>query len=235
MTAWRLNDPLPELAWSKDAHDDVGWSVAFDQSGERVATTSLDVCVLETHSGNLIARLPKQELLVTGAAFVPGKNQLVTGGFSGEVIVWDLGRCAPVVVLADFPDKVHGLAIDPQGAWLAAALREGVTALWDLTQPLLEGRAPDQLLKTTGSPVWTLRFSEDGAWLACGDEVGEVQLWRCADWTRLASFSGDQPMVRNLDFAPGGARLLSSHWGGAAVNWDLNTIRAELVELGLGF
>jgi WD40 repeat protein len=82
--------------------------------------------------------------------------------------------------------RVGGVALSPDGRWLAASggkearllqnEREGWVQLWaidpSMSQPLRE-----VWTFACPAPAWALTFSPDGRWLAAGEDAGSIHLW----------------------------------------------------------
>jgi WD40 repeat protein len=70
---------------------------------------------------------------------------------------------------------VAGLAVAPDGSWLAAAGQDGSVRIWDA----VTGRKRATLSGHTG-PVRAVAVAPDGSWLAAAGRDGSVRIWDLA-------------------------------------------------------
>jgi WD40 repeat protein len=85
-----------------------------------------------------------------------------------------------------------GLAVSPDGAWLAAGAADGGVALWRT-----DGSAPPRLLAGGGKDAMAVRFTPDGRDVLSASRDGVVRLW---------AVEGDAPPLR---LSASGAPLLA--------------------------
>ena len=60
--------------------------------------------------------------------------------------------------------------------------------------------------------------------LASGSDDRSVELWRTADWTKVADFIADSRAVRALGFSPDGSRLVTGGGQRIVKVWPTATI-----------
>ncbi|MEU4514246.1 WD40 repeat domain-containing protein [Nonomuraea wenchangensis] len=99
-------------------------------------------------------------------------------------------------------EPLCGVAISPDGSWLATAGDNGRVRIWNL----------DGSIRTTLSghdgTVNGVAIAPDGTWLATAGEDGTVRL-RDADGTERAVLEGHEDAVRHVVIAPDGSWLVS--------------------------
>jgi WD40 repeat protein len=114
---------------------------------------------------------------VTGAAFTPDNLQVATSGKDGKVILWNVQTGEKRAELVN-PATVLGIAISPDGSKLVAGLDgRASTTVWDLTTRIKIGE-----LDQVGN-VNAVTFSQDGKWVATGDNLGVINIWNAQDFT----------------------------------------------------
>jgi WD40 repeat protein len=118
--------------------------------------------------------------------------------------VWsppDLPQPALRRVMGD-AELLCGVAISPDGSWLATAGGNGRVRIWNL----------DGSIRTTLSghdgTVYAVAIAPDGTWLATAGEDGTVRLWDAAG-TERATLEGHEDVVRRVVTAPDGTWLVS--------------------------
>ncbi|MFB9149699.1 c-type cytochrome [Roseovarius ramblicola] len=101
-----------------------------------------------------------------------GDGRIASGGDDFDVIVWDR-ETGEHRRLDGHKGKVAGLAVTPDGAWIASASWDGTIGLW----PVAAGAA--QVLRGHDGPVTDVAFGPDGARLYSASADGTLRVW---DW-----------------------------------------------------
>ena len=117
-------------------------------------------------------------------AFSPDSATLATGGFGGDVQLWDVAtgvRRSAFKIIGR--DSAHSLAFSPDGKTLAATAQSHGITLWDLEQ----GRGT--LLPGLKASAFPLRFSPDGRLLAVPEIATGTVLWDCSTGEQRSSGS----------------------------------------------
>jgi WD40 repeat protein len=150
-------------------------------------------------------------------------NTVVSGGYDGQLIWWDLAKRRAIRTIQAHTRQVRHLAVSPDGAKLASVGDDMVCRLWNLAggERLHELRGhAERTPQHFGSMLYVCAFSNDGSRLATGDRVGHVVIWDVAAARQLAAveaptlytWDGIQRIrsiggVRGLAFSPDGAHL----------------------------
>ncbi|MGP4027113.1 nSTAND1 domain-containing NTPase [Actinomadura sp. 3N407] len=115
---------------------------------------------------------------VQSAALSEDGRLLVTGGFGGDVALWDLTAGGPPTVLGTADGGVHSVSVSPDGR-VASAHDDGVR-IWE---PGGRGESPGEAtaLRAPAGPVRSVAFSRSGRLLATGGGGFPLHLW---DMTR---------------------------------------------------
>jgi WD40 repeat protein/ABC-type branched-subunit amino acid transport system substrate-binding protein/DNA-binding SARP family transcriptional activator len=215
--------------------------VAFDPSGSRLATASLDrtAKVWDAGTGRELLTLAGHQDGVSDVGFSPDGQQLATASWDGSVAVWDLGPAREVLTL-----PTPGIAawdIDrPQGpqssqvAWVVngrgviAGLKDATASVWDGISGVqllnLDSRAVSGMVGNAPVPeVWSVATSPDGNRLATAGSDQSVRIWAAASGQLEQTLSGHTGRVVQVAFSSDGSRLVSASLDGTARLWDIAT------------
>ena len=158
---WPLGQIANDLAWAPD-----GRSLAAALGGGDVSTVEVGSPapprVIGTHAED-----------ATTVAARPGDGTIASGGRDGTIRLWDGTRAGRLV--ADLDSQVNALAFSPDGRWLAAAVGDETTRVYDLA-----GADDPVVLRGRFGVSYSLAFSDDGADIATGSDSG-LRIW---DWRR---------------------------------------------------
>ena len=148
------------LTWSAK-----GNRIAFGASGGRAvvldATTGATLFNQQVHRGTgdrghtrVVDLSPTEDILATGSRF-------------GQIATWDIdtGELIDLISEPTEPDNLNCLAFSPDGRKLAAALRFGARAVWDLGSVA----APTLYDRISNGSLGIIRWSADGTRLASAD------------------------------------------------------------------
>jgi WD40 repeat protein len=161
---------------------------------------------------------PNQE--VRTVAFVPRKGQLLVAG-SENVLVYDLATRNERFRVQGPAGWVRGAAVDPDGAYVAAAIGDAVH--------LYEAATGQHRLTLRGhrEQVNAVAFSPEPGRLASAGEEGTIKLWDVTDlnWVwgagqEIRTYRGHRAAVLGLAFSADGRRLASAGKDQTVRLWD---------------
>ncbi len=147
----------------------------------------------------------------------------------GLTSLWPLPDLPPALrrVLNCHKRSVNGVAIAPDGTWLATASDDGIVGLWDV--------ATGQLRTTLighGSGVNAVAIAPDSTWLATASHDWTVRLWDAATGQLRATLRGrsHESWVSAVAIAPDGTWLATASDDDTVRLWDVATsqLRATL-------
>jgi WD40 repeat protein len=173
-----------------------------------------------------------------GGKFVQRGSAFLLGGFHGGVSLCAVAEIDQARTQAQGPNKrvplsgtvevfstatvvagghvqgVWGVAVSPDGRWVATASHDGSVKLWDARNM--------QLMRTFFGDrplAWCVAFSPDGKYLASGGSG--VRIWEVATGRELHRFYEHKLMVSSVAFYPNGRWLVSGSYDGTVRLWDV--------------
>ena len=225
------------------AHVDLIKRLRFSPNGNKLASEGLDARLLvwDVASGQDQAALPaRSDALVTGLAFSPDGTTLASIGDNSEVLLWSPSSGALTQVLAGHRTPVSALAFGSSGQTLASVSTDGQVIVWDLPAgterftsdlpgypPVASGQpsgAPPLTGGQNDAPQTTVSARSGPA----GDARASVPPTQVQGSTSKAAPPGKTARhsrrgwkgITSLTLSPTGARVASSHFGGAVRMWN---------------
>ena len=165
--------------------------------------------------------LHRHTRFVVALAFDASGERLVSRGWDGKVISWNLADESPIYELEGFGGLNTSLATHPLEPLVATGSDDGRVSIRRTDR--------DELVRELrwNDPIRSLAFSPDGSILAGGSVSGEIILWSSESGEALANFHEDGGLVTSLAFHPTEDRLVTGSADRAVRIWD--TQRGELV------
>ena len=136
---------------------------------------------LKAISPQVIAEFKAHDKHATTVSFVPGRPELVSGGFSGQARIWSTSDWAMVGELVGHTASVNAFGISGDGKRAITASSDKTVRLWNLAE-----RQELAILGHHSKPVVAVDLSTDGALAATGSYDGNVRLWSIADQSELS-------------------------------------------------
>lgn len=114
-------------------------------------------------------------------AISPNQQYIATGDQDRTVHFWRSKKPSAddSAMMSGFATKVEQLSWDSESRYLATGGSSDV-CLWDCLKPGPQGRPPKVLKGNPDAFITALSFQPKGYWLASGNELGELCLWRPA-------------------------------------------------------
>jgi WD40 repeat protein len=109
----------------------------------------------------------------------------------------------------------YGLALSPDGKWIATSTSHGQVKLWDLN-------SRNELFTLSGHEGWIsfIAFSPDGSRLASASGDGTAKVWNLDTKQVIHDLSGHTDQVISATFSPDGKRIVTASLDGTAKVWD---------------
>jgi len=174
--------------------------------GESLQFRPGDLNLWDVKSGKRLASLNNEDAHGTNIwslSATPDGKTLVTTGYDGKVIVWDVDKRAPKATLDKQQGWVRASAVSADGKLLATGGEDGTVVVWNLEGEVKEAKS----LKAHDTAVYSLAFSPDGKTLATASTDKTAKLF---DWNSDAepkTLEGHEDAVWCVRYSPDGKQL----------------------------
>lgn len=196
--------------------------IAFVGDSNRLATACFDgdVRVWNVATGVLEFTLSGQKVRLFGIASDPDGKLLIATGSNGSVQVWDVATRELRSRLEGHKGFVWRASVHPQGNRVATSGSDNTVRIWRMS----DGECLDVLPHPGGEQATTnhslpVRYSPDGAWLASGDQLGNVIL-RDASTHEIRMTLEHDVRAWDLRFLPND-QLVVTYFDRSNAIWDL--------------
>lgn len=215
-------------------------------SGERQLavtdpTSSAPRAPLSTLGYTQLTEFTGHDGAVYSASFAPQGNLVVTGGYDGQVMIWNPQEVRPVdierrlnnepepksnhVVLVGHDKPVRSVAFSPNGQLVVSGSEDNSIRVWDA-----RGGAARKVLRGHGSAVRSCTFSPDGSLVLSGGEDQSVRVWNVEGYQEIRVlhakvFSGHADAVLAARFSRDGRQIVTASRDRTAALWDAATGR----------
>ncbi len=186
------------------AHDAPVRITVFSLDGARALTVAGASAKLWDARGGEATCTHEQGAPITRAVLDPAGRFAVTGAEDGGVTRWSCD--GEPRSLAGFSAAITSLSLSGDGARVAAAAEGGPKARWWST----EGDEQGTYSSGETSALTVAGYGPFGKWFAAGTEGGLLHLWVAEQQYPLESFDGHDGAIRDLNFAPGGEKLVTA-------------------------
>jgi WD40 repeat protein len=211
-------------------------SLAFSADGSTLVTgggQSLqyrpgDVKIWDVASGSLVKTLGTIRLDDKGATQGKGHqsnvwsvalsadgSRLVTSGYNGEVIVWNVAEGTPIATLEKHKGWCRSVAFAPDSKHFATAGEDGTVVVWKS-----DGAEEVKELKGHESAVYQVAFSPDGNTLATASTDKSVKLWNWESGEEKVTLSGHEDAVWAVAFSKDGSLIATAGADRTIKLWD---------------
>ncbi|MBW6474410.1 MAG: hypothetical protein K0B14_14890 [Anaerolineaceae bacterium] len=208
---------------------------AWSWDGSRLADPTL---VWDTGTGKLLSQLndPMQQHRPDQVAWSPDGKRIASADSLNmqKPVIWDAQTGKVLFTLQEETGKLKPLWLElawsPDGKKLAAVgslwhrdsgRDEGMILIWDT-----DTGQQEHLLTAgmNGYRLWTVAWSPDNRFIACGTTGSEIFVWNVVNDTPIAKLMGHRDIIDRLAWSPESNRLASVARDGTLQIWDLSSL-----------
>jgi WD40 repeat protein/energy-coupling factor transporter ATP-binding protein EcfA2 len=155
---------------------------------------------------------------LTGAAFSPDGQRIVTSFGFDAARIWDAASGKPIgEPLKGHKDRVNSAAFSPDGKRIVTSSDDGTAQLWDAAS----GNPIGEPLKGHRDSVWNAAFSPDGKRIVTASHDNTAQIWDAASGKPIGEpLKGHGNVVVSAAFSPDGQRIVTASYDDTARIWD---------------
>lgn len=151
-------------------------------------------------------------------------NHLVSGGFDGQVGLWDVASGTEQALARVHTDRVNSVAVSADGTLIASGDGTGRILLWDAQTQL-----PLRQLTGHRSNVLGLGFDASGKRLLSAARDNDLRLWDVASGAPLRVYQGHVAGLWSVTVA--GAKAYSAADDGTVRRWPIDAANAWIWDL----
>jgi WD40 repeat protein len=148
-----------------------------------------------------------------GFAFTPDSRSFITTHRDGSLALWDARSVRVMEYLPVLGSNHWGVALSPNGRWLAAGKTSGELTIWDWT-----ARHAVTNFTVPCEYVGLLRFSRSGNFLfviaANNEWVTSTRIWQTGDWKKVALRENQFAGLWSVDLSPDDRLLAAGYVNG---------------------
>lgn len=182
-----------------------------------VSTTAGEIILYSAMNGEVVAGPWSTHRLET-AFFHPGGRHLLTGGFEGQVELWDLDSGTIFSRATSHAAPVNGVALSPDASLIASAGEDGRLIVSDAAT----GRAVFPAVQAADE-IMSARFSPDGRWIVTASQDRTAQIRAALTGAPRCPPLRHEGELAHASFDPTGQRILTVGRDGIARVWDAAT------------
>jgi WD40 repeat protein len=190
----------------------------FSPDGRRIAggTDQHDVLVVDAGNGRVLHTMHGHLNQICCIGYVG--EMIASGSWDGTLRLWDTREGKERAVLRGHTDKVHALAICPDGKCVISASADLSVRVWDVAE------AKESMVLTAHKKLpMALAFSPDGAVLASAGEDRLVRLWSMPSMKPIAAMSGCGDVISSVAFSADGKHIGAIGRDGTLVVWEVQS------------
>jgi serine/threonine protein kinase len=208
------------LAKTLKGHNHSIWSIAVDQKGETLVSSSQDGTIKhwDLITGRLTRSFAAHADTVRSLSLSADGQTLASGNGDNTVKVWNLQTKELQYTLAEHTAPVWSVALSRDGRTLISGSGDRTIKIWNLET----GRLVRTLAGHQGK-VYAVALSPDEQTIVSGSTDRTIKVWNLRTGQLLRTSQGHGDTVRAIALSPDGQTLASASWDKTIKLWDLSS------------
>ncbi len=194
-----------------------GTTFSPDKSLMAIRTTDRKIALWNVSTGDEVLKFRSgfKEAIID-LTFSADAEMLAGAGIEGDIRLWDTKNGRRYFTLTGHTKRIESLAFSPDGKLLASGSWDGTLRLWDL------GTRKQTAILGNSSAIIAVIFSLDSNTVVSTNRSNRIQLWNARSDRNIpiATLSGHNGWIRNLEFSSDGKTLASGSDDGIILLWD---------------
>ncbi len=193
----------------------------FNKEGSKMILAFQNgLAICDPRDGSVIKGLAP-DLMITGAAFRPNSNDVVTITSHDTVSVWNIDSGKRTFATTGHTQWITSFEISPDGSQLVTGSFDSTVRLWDLTTGSSVQLSPKSVARITSVSV-----NKDGTQFGTAEGT-VVRIWDIKNGKGSLSktLEAKDGFVHNIDFSSSNNQVVTTHEH-LAIVWDLATGKA---------
>lgn len=221
---WHL--PTDGAPQGSPLHSEWIYQIEYSPTGDGWASVSMDGKVyLWSNPQSLwgASEYPTGE--ISGLAFFPDGDVLVTGGEDQNVNLWTIPTVRFLDASYGHTGWIWDVDVSPDGRYVASASADRSVRIWEVsvTSSGDYDLGAFATLNAHTATVWSVAFSPDSRTVASGSWDGTIRIWNVLSGTEVMTLLGHDDWIYDVAFSPDGQLLASTSRDGTVKLWDVLT------------
>lgn len=200
-----------------NGHDDLVWSVAYNQTGSQIASSSGNsVKLWDTETGNelrtFVSGINKGGMAV---CFSPNGNNLAVGTFDKVIRIYNISNGREILTLRS-QESISSIAYSPDGSKIVSvsgSLGDSTAKIWNAANGnLLINQTLGRINRFTGRPLASMKsvkFSPNGNAIIIADSFGDIIILDANTGRTIRTISMGNDGVESVDVSRDGRLIIS--------------------------
>jgi WD40 repeat protein/serine/threonine protein kinase len=209
------------LVASLAGHTDDVTALAFDRTGTKLASASMDFTLRlwDTSKWTETRKMSVVEGGLAAVAFSPTGTGVIASGIGTTIYAWDLASGAHMLSLATGSVTTFGLAVSGDGHTFLSSDSAGQVTVWAFQRSIL-GTADEALVGVAVQPNGKLVVTVGGE--------GTLRLWDVTTGDMVKQLAGPSGSPFDAAFSPDGSKLTGVGNNGTVTVWNVASGAEEL-------